>query len=75
MSDTISISEAARAWGISRQRVLLLATDGRIPGAVRIETVPGEFRWRIPQNSRKPESVKPYGLTENRKSNSENPEK
>ena len=72
--DTMSISQAAKLWGISRQRVLFLATDGRIPGAVRLETVPGEYRWRIPQKSRKPESVKPYGLTANRKSSSENSE-
>lgn len=42
----IAPSEAAEAAGCSRQRILLLAKQGRIPGALQA----ADGRWSIPRD-------------------------
>jgi len=45
----ISTSKAAENWGISANRISILAREGRIPGAVQVG-----MRWLIPENAEKP---------------------
>lgn len=45
----ISISEAAREWGISTRRIQVLCTQGRIPGVCKLGNM-----WAIPKNAEKP---------------------
>ena len=45
----LSISQTAEKWNISRRRIQVLCTQGRIPGAVRIG-----FAWAIPVDAEKP---------------------
>lgn len=45
----ISTTEAAKLWGITANRITILAKEGRIPGATQIST-----RWMIPDNAIKP---------------------
>ena len=41
--DYITVSEAAKKWGVSPRRVQMLCSEGRIKGAVRFGPV-----WKIP---------------------------
>lgn len=45
----ITASQAAEKWNISRRRVQILCTEGRIPGVFKL----GET-WAIPQDAIKP---------------------
>ena len=45
----LSISQTAEKWNISRRRIQVLCTQGRIPGAVRIGVA-----WAIPVDAEKP---------------------
>ena len=45
----ISIAQAAEKWGLSRRRVLVLCSQGRIPGVSRLGTI-----WMIPRDAEKP---------------------
>ncbi len=48
--DYLSISQTAEKWNISRRRIQVLCTQGRIPGAMRIG-----YSWAIPADAKKPE--------------------
>ena len=48
--DYMTTSEAAEKWNISRRRVTVLCSTGRIPGALQKGGV-----WLIPQKAKKPE--------------------
>ena len=45
----LSIRQIAEKWDISRRRVQILCTEGRIPGAMRV----GSY-WAIPADVEKP---------------------
>lgn len=45
----ISVSEAAKKWGISERRVQKLCEENRVPGVERISRI-----WLIPRNAEKP---------------------
>jgi len=45
----LSTAEASGRWGISTQRITILAKEGRIPGATQIG-----MRWLIPEDATKP---------------------
>lgn len=45
----MTTQQAAQKWNISRRRVQILCTQGRIKGAFRIGDV-----WAIPQDAEKP---------------------
>lgn len=45
----LSISQTAEKWNISRRRIQVLCSEGRIPGAMRIG-----FAWAIPADAEKP---------------------
>lgn len=45
--------EAARKWGINRSRVSVLLREGRIPGALQLQTPQGS-RWHIPDDAPEP---------------------
>lgn len=47
--DYISIAEAAEKWGISRRRVQVLCSQGRIQGLDRLGKT-----WAIPKDAEKP---------------------
>ena len=47
--DYISIAEAAEKWGITRRRVQVLCTQGRIPGLTKFGKA-----WAIPKDAKKP---------------------
>ena len=47
--DYLSIRQIAEKWDISRRRVQILCTEGRIPGAMRV----GSY-WAIPADVEKP---------------------
>ena len=59
--NVISVTQAAKKWGVSRQRVLVWCQTGRIPGAALKMHLDRPF-WEIPENSEKPESLLPYGV-------------
>ena len=59
--NVISVTQAAKKWGVSRQRVLVWCQTGRIPGAALKPHFDRPF-WEIPENSEKPESLLPYGV-------------
>lgn len=46
----MSAKEASEKWGISKRRVQVLCSEGRIDGAIKV----GMF-WVIPKRSKKPE--------------------
>jgi DNA adenine methylase len=48
--DYLTTSEAAEKWNISRRRVTVLCSTGRIPGALQKGGV-----WLIPKKAKKPE--------------------
>ncbi len=45
----ISIAEAAKKWGITRRRVQVLCSEGRIPGLEKFGKA-----WAIPKDAKKP---------------------
>lgn len=47
--DYISVSEAAKEWGISERRVQKLCRENRISGVVRFSRI-----WLIPADAKKP---------------------
>ncbi len=47
--DYLTTSEAAEKWSISRRRVTVLCSTGRIPGALQKGAM-----WLIPKNAKKP---------------------
>jgi excisionase family DNA binding protein len=52
--DHVSMREAARLMGVSRQRMHQLLTKGRIPGAFLMECGRGRKVWVVPKGSIKP---------------------
>ena len=51
--DYITISDVAEKWGISRRRIQVLCTEGRIEGAVKFGR-----QWAIPENADKPSDAR-----------------
>lgn len=49
MENYITLSEAARKWGISERRIRTLCSEGRIDGVTRFGR-----SWAIPENAKKP---------------------
>ncbi|MCH3971757.1 MAG: DNA-binding protein [Oscillospiraceae bacterium] len=49
----ISIRQTSEKWGLSRRRIQVLCTNGRIPGAFRIG-----YSWAIPVNAEKPKDAR-----------------
>ncbi len=47
--DFLTTSEAAKQWGITRRRVTVLCSTGRIPGATQVGSM-----WLIPKGAKKP---------------------
>ena len=47
--DYISIAQAAEKWGITRRRVQVLCSQGRIPGLTKFGK-----SWAIPKDAEKP---------------------
>jgi len=45
----ITAQEIADEWGISRRRVQILCSEGRIDGAIKMANL-----WLIPKNANKP---------------------
>lgn len=45
----LSVRQIAEKWGISKRRVQTLCTEGRIEGAIRIDSF-----WAIPADTEKP---------------------
>lgn len=45
----LSIKQTSEKWGISRRRIQVLCSEGRIPGATKI----GSY-WAIPIDAEKP---------------------
>lgn len=52
--DLVSMREAARVMGVSRQRVQQLLRAGRIPGAVKMANGKPLGVWVIPRGSLRP---------------------
>ena len=48
MLEYISVSEAAKKWGISERRVQKLCEDNRIPGIAKFS-----YMWLIPKDAEK----------------------
>lgn len=64
----MSITEAAKKWGISNRRIQVLCASNRIPGAFMLGSV-----WAIPSDAEKPsdariKSGKYVGFSEKRRS-------
>ena len=49
MTDTMTVKEAARLWGITERRVTVLCKEGRIKGAHKRQR-----SWEIPRDAEKP---------------------
>ena len=49
----ISVSEAAKKWGISERRVQKLCEENRIPGVARFS-----YLWLIPKDAEKPKDAR-----------------
>ena len=49
----LSIAQTAEKWGLSKRRVQVLCTGGRIPGVMRIGTV-----WAVPADAEKPKDAR-----------------
>lgn len=56
----MSTPEASRIWGITANRISILARQGRIPGAVCVGS-----RWMIPKNAPKPHDGRIKNIPEN----------
>lgn len=54
----ISIAEAAEKWGITRRRVQVLCSEGRIPGLTKFGKA-----WAIPKNAEKPMDKRKFKRT------------
>ena len=50
MKDFFSAAETAKRWGISKRRVQILCSQGRVNGAMKVGLV-----WIIPVTSEKPQ--------------------
>jgi len=59
MSELVSMAEAARIAGVSRQRMHQLLRAGRIPGAQKMRTGRAHGQWVIPRGSVRPASERP----------------
>ena len=51
--DYMTISKASEKWGISRRRIQVLCTEGRIDGVVKFGR-----QWAIPENADKPSDAR-----------------
>ena len=51
--DYMTISDASERLGISRRRIQVLCTEGRIEGAVKFGR-----QWAIPENANKPRDAR-----------------
>ncbi len=49
----LSISQMAEKWGISKRRIQVLCSEGRITGAMKVGTV-----WVIPADAKKPQDAR-----------------
>ncbi len=49
MMDFMTIKDAAEKWNISKRRIQILCSNGRIPGAERLG-----YCWAIPKDAKKP---------------------
>ena len=49
----LSIAQTAEKWGLSKRRVQVLCSEGRIPGIMRIGTV-----WAVPADAEKPKDAR-----------------
>ena len=49
----LSISQTAKKWGLSKRRVLVLCSENRIPGVMRV----GSY-WAIPADAEKPKDAR-----------------
>ena len=49
----LSIRQTAERWGISSRRIQVLCAEGRVPGAVRIDS-----SWAIPDDEQKPKDAR-----------------
>ena len=49
----LSIKQTSEKWGISRRRIQVLCSEGRIPGATKI----GSY-WAIPVDAEKPSDMR-----------------
>lgn len=54
MHDYITVEIAAENWGISKRRVQVLCSEGRVKGAIKHGGV-----WAIPLSATKPVALKP----------------
>ena len=57
----ISVQEASKKWGISKRRVQVLCSSGRIIGVSRIGNM-----WLIPKEAKKPRDAR-YNYEVNKK--------
>lgn len=53
----MTITQAARKWGVSKSRVRAYLAAGRIPGATKTLTDAGTYLWKIPADATKPETL------------------
>ena len=51
--DYITAQEASEKWCITRRRVQILCSEGRINGAIKIANL-----WMIPKNAEKPDDAR-----------------
>lgn len=51
--DYITAQEASEKWGITRRRVQILCSEGRVKGAIKIANL-----WVIPKNAEKPDDAR-----------------
>ena len=49
----LSISQTAKKWGLSKRRVLVLCSENRISGVMRV----GSY-WAIPADAEKPKDAR-----------------
>ena len=47
--DYMTLKEASEKWGVTPRRINYYCAAGRIPGAVKMETI-----WLIPNDAKKP---------------------
>lgn len=50
MENYMSIRQIAEKWGLSKRRVQVLCSQGRIQGAIKVD-----YSWVIPADAEKPE--------------------
>ena len=53
----ITAQEAADKWGITRRRVQILCSEGRIAGSIKMANL-----WVIPKEAEKPEDARKYKI-------------